>query len=53
MNSKWHLYVSIFKSFIRMFGCVLALVCNSWAVLAVFLLVAEMLGVLEELKDER
>lgn len=53
MNSKWHLYVSIFKSFIRMFGCVLALVLNSWAVIAVFFLVAEMLGVLEELKDER
>lgn len=53
MNSKGHLYVSISKSLLRIGGCIWALVQASIAPLAILLLVAEMLGILEELVDKR
>lgn len=53
MNSKWHLYISIFKSFLRILGCVLSIALSNWLVLAISFLIAEILGVLEELKDDR
>ncbi len=53
MNSKWHLIISLVKSVIRMVSCVVAVITWNVTVLAVGLLIAEALGVLEELKDER
>jgi len=53
MNSRWHLYISFAKSAIRLGGCVLSLVAGQWSVLAVALALAEVLGVIEELGDER
>jgi hypothetical protein len=57
MNSKWHAYVSFAKSGIRMVSCIgaIALVEPQQAilVLATGLLIAECLGIIEEIKDER
>ncbi len=53
MNSKWHLYTSFAKSFIRIAGCLLSMIYEQWTILAYGLLVAEVLGVLEELGDKR
>lgn len=53
MNSKSHLYASLAKSFIRVIGCVLAIVGKSVFLLAVLFLLAEVLGIVEELIDER
>jgi len=53
MNSKWHLYLSYLKSIIRISGCSLSLIYNEWSILAISFVIAEVLGVLEEIKDER
>ena len=53
MNSKWHLYISITKSIIRIIACLLTLINKNIGVLAIGFLIAEMLGVLEEIKDNR
>ena len=53
MNSKWHLYTSVSKSIIRIVGCGFAVGLQSITVLGVGLVLAEILGILEELKDER
>lgn len=53
MNSKWHLYISFIKSGIRIAAGVAALIAGSLAVLAVGIIAAEILGVLEEIGDER
>lgn len=53
MNSRWHLYLSFFKSGIRIVGCIFSIVFNQWILLAIGLGVAEILGILEEIKDER
>jgi len=53
MNSKWHLYLSYLKSLIRISGCSLSLIYNEWSMLAISFGIAELLGVLEEIKDER
>lgn len=53
MNSKFHLYVSIIKSVIRIAGCVFALFFSNVIILAGFFLLAELLGIGEELGDER
>lgn len=47
--SKKHFYISLVKSATRIVGCSVALVTGSWAWMAVGLLVAEFLGILEEL----
>lgn len=53
MNSKWHFYISISKSFIRIMGCLFSIQYNSLIILACCLGLAELLGILEEIKDER
>jgi hypothetical protein len=53
MNSKWHFYTSLIKSLIRAAGCLLAVLSKRWEVMATTFLIAEILGVLEEIKDER
>jgi len=53
MNSKWHLYLSYLKSLIRIAGCSLSLIYSEWSMLAISLGIAEVLGMLEEVKDER
>ena len=53
MNSKWHLIVSFIKSAIRITGCVVGMLCESIHLLALFFLLAEVLGVLEEVGDMR
>ena len=45
---KMHYYISLVKSAIRILGCGVALVLQSITILAVALLVAEVLGILEE-----
>jgi hypothetical protein len=47
--SKKHFYISLVKSATRIVGCVAALATGSWGWLAAGLLVAEVLGILEEL----
>ena len=47
--SKKHFYISLVKSAIRIVGCVAALATGSWGWLATGLLVAEVLGIVEEL----
>lgn len=47
--SKKHFYISLVKSAIRIAGCVAALATSSWGWLATGLLVAEILGIAEEL----
>ena len=47
--SKKHFYISLVKSAIRIAGCVVALATGSWGWLAAGLLVAEILGIAEEL----
>jgi len=47
--SKKHFYISLVKSAIRIAGCVVALATSSWGWLALGFLVAEILGIAEEL----
>ena len=47
--SKKHFYISLVKSGVRIAGCVVALATGSWAWLAGGFLVAELLGIAEEL----
>ena len=47
--SNKHFYISLVKSSIRIAGCVVALFTGSWVWLAVGLLVAELLGIAEEI----
>ena len=53
MNSSWHLYISFTKSFARIVGGVVALIQSDWTVLALGIIVAEFLGILEEVGDDR
>lgn len=53
MNNKWHLYTSYAKSILRIAGCIVALLTRSVFIPAMYFLIAEILGVLEEIKDER
>lgn len=53
VNSKGHLYVSIAKSAIRIVAGAVALVTGDIKVLAGGIVVAEILGVVEELVDFR
>ncbi len=47
--SKGHFYVSLVKSVVRLVGCVVAIYTGSVIMLAIFLAVAELIGVVEEL----
>lgn len=53
LNSKWHLYISFIKSAVRLAGGVLSLWYGRWGILAYSFILAEVLGVLEELGDQR
>lgn len=53
MNSKGHLYISLSKSVIRILGCGVAMRNESIGVLAMALVLAEILGMVEELVDKR
>lgn len=53
MNSKGHLYVSTLKSAIRISACIISFLKHSMPTLALGFLVAEVLGVIEELVDFR
>jgi len=52
MNSKGHLIISFLKSFIRILSCVFA-ICGNFLVFPIGFLLAEILGVFEELVDKR
>jgi O-antigen/teichoic acid export membrane protein len=56
LNSKWHLWTSLIKSGLRIIGCGLAIAFSihiSIILLALFLGIAEVLGIIEELGDKR
>jgi hypothetical protein len=53
MNSKWHLYISVAKSIIRILACIMAIKTNSLWDLAIGFGITEGLGILEEIKDNR
>lgn len=53
MNSKGHLYVSIAKSILRILGCVLSIVKARLDFICILFLLAEILGILEEIVDKR
>ena len=53
MNSKWHFYVSTAKSLIRMMGCVWLMLTGNMIAFALAFMVAELLGIIEEVGDER
>lgn len=53
MNSFGHLIVSISKSILRIGSCVLAYGTDSVKYLAIGFLIAEILGIAEELVDKR
>lgn len=53
MGSKGHLGISVNKSLIRMACCISALMNNSIEILCIGLIIAEVLGVIEELVDKR
>lgn len=54
MNSKGHLYISILKSLVRIVGCAISIVStHNVKPIAISFLFAEMLGIAEELVDNR
>jgi hypothetical protein len=53
MNSKAHLYISIFKSALRIAGCGFALYTQNTLSLVIPFLIAELCGIVEELFDKR
>lgn len=52
MNSKWHICISLVKSVTRIVGCVMG-IRGSLKGLSVSFLLAEVLGILEEVGDDR
>jgi hypothetical protein len=53
MNSKWHFWISIIKSAIRILACIVTINTNNVWNLAIGFAIAEGLGILEEIKDNR
>ena len=53
MNSKGHFLISMAKSGIRIFGSIFAIKKRNISILAGSMLVAEILGIAEELVDKR
>jgi len=53
MNSTGHLIISVVKSAIRMASCVITIESKSIIPMAVGFLIAEILGILEEVVDKR
>lgn len=53
MNSKGHLTLSLIKSFLRLFGCCVAIYNHNFSVAFLMFAIAEGLGIAEELVDKR
>lgn len=59
MNMNSHFKISLIKSILRILGCIVAIIVCFWSktssiiILSSALLVAEILGILEEIKDTR
>ena len=59
MNMNSHFKISLIKSILRILGCIIAIIVCFWSktssiiILSSALLVAEILGILEEIKDTR
>lgn len=57
MNSKWHAYISFVKSAVRIVSSIIALALRepkeAVIVIAIGFMVAEFLGIAEEIKDKR
>jgi len=53
MNSKRHLVISFFKSLIRISACIGSIINNNWVIIPIGFGIAEILGIAEELFDER
>jgi hypothetical protein len=53
MKDKGHFYISLIKSAIRILGCIICITQGSVVILAVGLLLAEILGIVEEVVDKR
>lgn len=53
MNSKGHLLTSLLKSCIRIISCIIAYKYSALNVLALGFLLAEIVGIAEELVDKR
>ena len=53
MKDKGHFYISLTKSVIRIGGCLLTGFTNNIGYIVTFFIVAEFLGILEELVDSR
>lgn len=53
MRSKWHSRISFIKSAIRIFGALLCILYNDIIILAFCFALAEILGIVEELGDNR
>lgn len=53
MKDKAHFYVSLTKSIVRMAGCVLTVITKNIGYIIVCFILAEFLGILEELVDKR
>lgn len=53
MNSKWHLITSILKSVIRIVGCIIGVCLKSVSIVGGSIVIAELLGIAEELGDKR
>lgn len=53
MNSKGHFWISFTKSMIRIVACTVSIGVNSIIPLALGLILAEVLGILEEVVDKR
>lgn len=47
--SRFHFYTSLIKSVVRLAGCLVAAFTGSVVTLAIFLAVAEFIGIIEEL----
>jgi len=53
MKDKGHFYTSLAKSAIRIFSCMMSGLTGKVGVLAIGFLIAELLGIVEEIADER
>jgi ABC-type bacteriocin/lantibiotic exporter with double-glycine peptidase domain len=53
MNSKSHRFISLIKSILRILTCIIALFIYSFEVLLIGLMIAELLGIAEEIFDRR
>lgn len=53
MKDKGHFITSLFKSGLRMLGCIFSLITNTIYPLIALLFIAEILGILEEILDRR